>query len=276
MFPYPSGAGLHVGHPLGYIASDIYSRYKRLKRLQRTSPDGLRRLRPACRAVRHPDGTAPRRNDRAEHRPLPRTARQDRLLVRLAPRGPHLRPLLLQMDAVGLSGDVHNTTTTAVRSTGRTDRKTRRRVSRHRAPRDSTPPARRRCVSRPTNGKPRPKQEREQILQNYRLAFRADTMVNWCPQLGTVLANDEVKDGLSERGGYPVEQKRMKQWLLRVTAYAQRMLDGLEQARVERLAEGDPAQLDRPFGRRAGLLRHPGLRPKNSRYSPRVPTRSSA
>ena len=71
-------------------------------------------------------------------------------------------------------------------------------------------------------------QEREQVLQNYRLAFRADTMVNWCPALGTVLANDEVKDGLSERGGHPVEQKRMKQWLLRVTAYAQRMLDGLE------------------------------------------------
>ena len=70
--------------------------------------------------------------------------------------------------------------------------------------------------------------EREQVLQNYRLAFRADTMVNWCPALGTVLANDEVKDGLSERGGHPVEQKRMKQWLLRVTAYAQRMLDGLE------------------------------------------------
>ncbi|MDE5963494.1 MAG: class I tRNA ligase family protein, partial [Alistipes sp.] len=70
--------------------------------------------------------------------------------------------------------------------------------------------------------------KREQVLQNYRLAFRADTMVNWCPQLGTVLANDEVRDGLSVRGGFPVEQKRMKQWLLRVTAYAQRMLDGLE------------------------------------------------
>ena len=69
---------------------------------------------------------------------------------------------------------------------------------------------------------------REQVLQNYRLAFRADTMVNWCPKLGTVLANDEVHDGLSVRGGYPVEQKRMKQWLLRVTAYAQRMLDGLD------------------------------------------------
>ena len=76
--------------------------------------------------------------------------------------------------------------------------------------------------------KSKTEEEREQILQNYRLAFRADTMVNWCPQLGTVLANDEVKDGLSERGGFPVEQKQMKQWLLRVTAYAQRMLDGLE------------------------------------------------
>ena len=69
---------------------------------------------------------------------------------------------------------------------------------------------------------------REQVLQNYRLAYRADTMVNWCPKLGTVLANDEVRDGLSVRGGYPVEQKRMKQWLLRVTAYAERMLEGLE------------------------------------------------
>jgi len=81
--------------------------------------------------------------------------------------------------------------------------------------------------------------EKEQILQNYRLAFRADTQVNWCPKLGTVLANDEVHDGLSVRGGYPVEQKRMKQWLLRVTAYAQRMLDGLDKLEVERLAEGD-------------------------------------
>ena len=69
---------------------------------------------------------------------------------------------------------------------------------------------------------------REETLQNYRLAFRADTMVNWCQELGTVLANDEVKDGLSERGGHPVEQKQMKQWLLRVTAYAERMLSGLE------------------------------------------------
>ena len=70
--------------------------------------------------------------------------------------------------------------------------------------------------------------EKEATLQNYRLAFRADTLVNWCPGLGTVLANDEVKDGLSVRGGFPVEQKQMKQWQLRVTAYAQRMLDGLE------------------------------------------------
>ena len=73
-----------------------------------------------------------------------------------------------------------------------------------------------------------PEEEKERTLHNYRLAFRADTMVNWCPKLGTVLANDEVHDGLSVRGGHPVEQKRMKQWLLRVTAYAQRMLDGLD------------------------------------------------
>ncbi len=80
--------------------------------------------------------------------------------------------------------------------------------------------------------------EREGVLQNYRLAFRADTLVNWCPELGTVLANDEVKDGLSVRGGYPVVQKRMKQWLLRVTAYAQRMLDGLDTLEWSELAQG--------------------------------------
>ena len=97
------------------------------------------------------------------------------------------------------------------------------------------------CISRPPTGRAWTSTEREQVLQNYRLAYRADTMVNWCPQLGTVLANDEVKDGLSVRGGYPVVQKRMKQWLLRVTAYAQRMLDGLETLRMERIAQRDPA-----------------------------------
>ena len=106
MFPYPSGAGLHVGHPLGYIASDIYSRYKRQKRLQRPASDGLRRLRPSGRTVRHPDGPASGRHHRAEHRPLPRAIGQNRLLVRLGPRSPHLRSGLLQMDAVGVPQNV--------------------------------------------------------------------------------------------------------------------------------------------------------------------------
>ena len=106
MFPYPSGAGLHVGHPLGYIASDIYSRYKRQKGFNVLHPMGYDAFGLPGRAVRHPDRPAPRRHHRAEHRPLPRAARQDRLLVRLGPRGPHLRPCLLQMDAVGVPQDV--------------------------------------------------------------------------------------------------------------------------------------------------------------------------
>ena len=70
--------------------------------------------------------------------------------------------------------------------------------------------------------------QQQEVLMNYRLAYLSDTMVNWCPALGTVLANDEVKEGVSVRGGHPVEQKKMKQWSLRVTAYAQRLLDGLD------------------------------------------------
>ena len=77
--------------------------------------------------------------------------------------------------------------------------------------------------------------KKQEVLMNYRIAYLADTMVNWCPKLGTVLANDEVVDGVSVRGGYPVVQKKMRQWCLRVSAYAQRL---------DRLAEGDPAQLD--------------------------------
>ena len=113
-----------------------------------------------------------------------------------------------------------------------------------------------------------PEEEKERTLHNYRLAFRADTMVNWCPKLGTVLANDEVHDGLSVRGGHPVEQKRMKQWLLRVTAYAQRMLDGLD-----RLAWSDSLkEIQRNWiGGGPGLLRHKGFgaQTRNIHHPPR-------
>ena len=101
MFPYPSGAGLHVGHPLGYIASDIYARYKRQQGFNVLNP-----MRPAGRAVRHTDGTAPGSDDGAEHQPLPRAAGQNRLLVRLGQGGAHVRPEVLPLDAVGVHQDV--------------------------------------------------------------------------------------------------------------------------------------------------------------------------
>jgi leucyl-tRNA synthetase len=83
-----------------------------------------------------------------------------------------------------------------------------------------------------------------EILMNYRLAYLSETMVNWCPKLGTVLANDEVKEGFSVRGGHPVERKKMKQWLLRITAYAQRLLDGLGHYRLVRFYQRNPEKLD--------------------------------
>jgi leucyl-tRNA synthetase len=93
------------------------------------------------------------------------------------------------------------------------------------------------------------KEQQQEILLNYRIAYLADTMVNWCPALGTVLANDEVKDGLSVRGGHPVEQRVMRQWSLRVSAYAERLLNGLGQYRLERITQRGATQLDWPFAR---------------------------
>ena len=118
--------------------------------------------------------------------------------------------------------------------------------------------------------------EKEQTLQNYRLAFRADTMVNWCAKLGTVLANDEVHDGLSVRGGYPVEQKRMKQWLLRVTAYAQRMLDGLDKlAWSDSLKEIQRNWIGRSAGRagRSSPSTEADRKARNLHHPPRHPLR---
>ena len=226
MFPYPSGAGLHVGHPLGYIASDIYSRYKRQKGFNVLHPMGydafgLPAEQYAIQTGQHPaitteenisryrsqldkigfsyDWTREVRTCEPEYYHWTQWAflkMFDHWYNNKSQKAEPIESLVSHFEEHGTEG-IDAAETSALKFTA----------------------AEWRGYS---------EAEREQILQNYRLAFRADTMVNWCPALGTVLANDEVKEGLSVRGGHPVEQKRMKQWLLRVTAYAQRMLDGLD------------------------------------------------
>ncbi|MBR6721203.1 MAG: leucine--tRNA ligase [Alistipes sp.] len=226
MFPYPSGAGLHVGHPLGYIASDIYSRYKRQSGFNVLHPMGydafgLPAEQYAIQTGQHPAVTT------------------DENIARYRS----------QLDKIGFSFDwsrevrtcepeyYHWTQWAFLKMFDHWYNKTTQKAEpitalvAHFAEHgtegiDAAETAH--LTFTADEWRAMGEAEREQVLQNYRLAFRADTMVNWCPALGTVLANDEVKEGLSVRGGHPVEQKRMKQWLLRVTAYAQRMLDGLE------------------------------------------------
>ena len=226
MFPYPSGAGLHVGHPLGYIASDIYSRYKRQKGFNVLHPMGydafgLPAEQYAIQTGQHPAVTTEQNIARYRE----------------------------QLDKIGFSFDWDREVRTCdpgyykwtqwafLKMFGSyycNDRQQARPIEELTAAfeRNRTEGLNVACTQElhftAEEWRAMSEAEKEQTLQNYRLAFRADTMVNWCAKLGTVLANDEVHDGLSVRGGYPVEQKRMKQWLLRVTAYAQRMLDGLD------------------------------------------------
>lgn len=227
MFPYPSGAGLHVGHPLGYIASDIYSRYKRLKGFNVLHPMGydafgLPAEQYAIQTGQHPAVTTEKNINRYRE----------------------------QLDKIGFSFDWNREVRTCDPKYYKWTQWAFLKMfdSYYNNVCQKARPIAELVAAFEQNGtqgvdaacthelsftaeewKAMSEAEKEATLQNYRLAFRADTLVNWCPGLGTVLANDEVKDGLSVRGGFPVEQKQMKQWQLRVTAYAQRMLDGLEQ-----------------------------------------------
>ena len=226
MFPYPSGAGLHVGHPLGYIASDIYARYKRLKGFNVLHPMGydaygLPAEQYAIQTGTHPAITTEKNINRYREQ-------MDKIGFcydwdrEVRTSDPHYykwtqwtflqlfnsyycnkckkaQPISQLIDILSKNGteglDVACTkpmTFTAAHWNAMSER------------------------------------EQQETLMNYRLAYLADTMVNWCPELGTVLANDEVQDGLSVRGGYPVVRKSMRQWLLRITAYAERLLQGLE------------------------------------------------
>ena len=226
MFPYPSGAGLHVGHPLGYIASDIYSRYKRQKGFNVLHPMGydafgLPAEQYAIQTGQHPAVTTEENiaRYRSQLDKIGFSYDWSREVRTCEPEYYHWTQwAFLQM----FDHWYNNKTEKAEPITALVKHFEERGTEGLDAAETSN------LSFTAADWSAKSEAEREQILQNYRLAFRADTMVNWCPALGTVLANDEVKEGLSVRGGHPVEQKRMKQWLLRVTAYAQRMLDGLE------------------------------------------------
>ncbi|MFR9661301.1 MAG: leucine--tRNA ligase [Rikenellaceae bacterium] len=226
MFPYPSGAGLHVGHPLGYIASDIYTRFKRLKGFNVLHPMGYDAFGLPAEQYAIQTGQHPRL-----------TTEQNIARYRE------------QMDKIGFSYDWDREVRTCESDYYKWtqwafvemfnhyyDKKSDKAApiaelvkAFERSGTEGVEAAATKQLSfTAAEWAAMSEGERENTLQNYRLAFRADTMVNWCSELGTVLANDEVKDGLSVRGGFPVEQKLMKQWLLRVTAYAERMLQGME------------------------------------------------
>lgn len=226
MFPYPSGAGLHVGHPLGYIASDIYSRYKRLQGFNVLHPMGydaygLPAEQYAIQTGQHPEVTTFRNIDRYRSQldKIGFCYDWDREIKTCDPKYyKWTQWAFIQMFNSYFDRDADK----AKPISGL--------VAHFEA--DGTKGVNAACSKEMefTAGEWKAMSEKEQsdVLMNYRIAYLGNTMVNWCPKLGTVLANDEVSEGLSIRGGYPVEQKLMYQWCLRVSAYAQRLLDGLE------------------------------------------------
>lgn len=226
MFPYPSGAGLHVGHPLGYIASDIYSRYKRLQGFNVLHPMGydaygLPAEQYAIQTGQHPEKTTT--DNIARYRS--------------------------QLDRIGFCYDWDREVRTCdpkfykwtqwafmkmVESYYDTKLDKAMPISlliehfEKEGSKGVTAACSEELDFTADQWKDMSEKEKSDVLMNYRIAYLGNTMVNWCPKLGTVLANDEVSEGLSIRGGYPVEQKLMYQWCLRVSAYAQRLLDGLD------------------------------------------------
>lgn len=233
MFPYPSGAGLHVGHPLGYIASDIVARYKRHSGFNVLHPMGydsfgLPAEQYAIQTGQHPAKTteenAARYREQLDRIGFSfdwsrevRTSNADYykwtqwIFLQLFdswydPKADKARPiseLIARFESTGCQGQDAEVLTGDIEE----------------------------AIGPFTAAEWKSFSERTQqmVLQHFRLAYLSDAWVNWCPALGTVLANDEVKDGVSERGGHPVERKRMPQWSMRITAYAQRLLDGLDE-----------------------------------------------
>ena len=226
MFPYPSGAGLHVGHPLGYIASDIYSRYKTHKGYNVLHPMGydafgLPAEQYAIQTGTHPAITT-EENIQRYRQQLDNLgfcfdwSREVRTNDPLYYKWTQWTFIQLFKHYYDLETDKAEPLVKLITSF---ERYGSSRIKAVQSDHEVFSAAEWSVMSENTQW---------DILMNYRLAYLSDAIVNWCPELGTVLANDEVVDGLSVRGGHPVERKKMKQWSLRLTAYAQRLLDGLE------------------------------------------------
>ena len=226
MFPYPSGAGLHVGHPLGYIASDIYARYKRLRGYNVLNPMGydaygLPAEQYAIQTGQHPAITTVNNINRYRSQldKIGFSFDWDREVRTCDPQYYHWTQWAFQLM---FSSYYDNHTQKAEPISKLTSH-----LAAHGTEGlDAAQTEELHLTADEWNAMTDVQQQ--QTLMNYRIAYLGETMVNWCPKLGTVLANDEVVDGVSERGGYPVVQKKMKQWCLRVSAYAQRLLDGLD------------------------------------------------
>ncbi len=237
MFPYPSGAGLHVGHPLGYIASDVYARYKRLLGFNVLHPMGydsfgLPAEQYAIQTGQHPAITTKMNIEGGVDK-----------------QGNVIPGYRNQLDKIGFSFDWDR----EVRTSDPTYYKWTQWIfkqlfnSWYNKDADKAEKIDTLIEQFKTKGNAAvnavcddvavfsaadwnswSEEEQQKMLLNYRIAYLSDTWVNWCPALGTVLANDEIKDGVSERGGHPVEQKLMRQWSMRITAYAERLINGLE------------------------------------------------
>ena len=226
MFPYPSGAGLHVGHPLGYIASDIYARYKRLKGFNVLNPMGydaygLPAEQYAIQTGQHPQLTTDTNIARYREQldKIGFSFDWDREVRTCDPRYYHWTQWAFER----MFGSYYDYTLQKALPIKDLVRHFEEEGTLNLNVAQSEE-----LIFSARDWSSMDEQEQQEKLMNYRIAYLGETMVNWCPGLGTVLANDEVVNGVSERGGYPVVQKLMKQWCLRVSAYSQRLLDGLE------------------------------------------------
>ena len=228
MFPYPSGAGLHVGHPLGYIASDIYARYKRQNGFNVLNPMGydaygLPAEQYAIQTGQHPAVTTETNIaryreqldkigfsfdwDREVRTCDPKYYKWTQWAFQKMFKSFYCQKCQKAMPIEELVKMFEEKGSEAAENVAKSEELT----------------------FTAEEWKQMTEKEQQQVLMNYRIAYIGETMVNWCAGLGTVLANDEVVDGVSERGGFPVVQKKMRQWCLRVSAYSQRLLDGLDQ-----------------------------------------------